>query len=87
MASAARLLAPFSRRGVVSVALAGVERRRPEAASLMGAPVLATVEACASIKVVLQSLCVAREQRQRIVLVDFFLDGAACIELLRSSAS
>nr|ACG32622.1 hypothetical protein [Zea mays] len=48
MASAARLLAPISRRGVVSVALAGVERRRPEAALLLGAPVLATVEACAS---------------------------------------
>lgn len=60
MASAARLLAPISRRGVVSVALAGVERRRPEAASLMGAPVLATVEACASIKVIPLSNQLAR---------------------------
>ncbi|KAL5667967.1 hypothetical protein ACJX0J_020188, partial [Zea mays] len=60
MASAARLLAPISRRGVVSVALAGVERRRPEAASLLGAPVLATVEACASIKVIPLSNQLAR---------------------------
>lgn len=60
MASAARLLAPISRRGVVSVALAGVARRRPEAASLLGAPVLATVEACASIKVIPLSNQLAR---------------------------
>lgn len=60
MASAARLLAPISRRGVVSVALAGVERRRPEAALLLGAPVLATVEACASIKVIPLSNQLAR---------------------------
>ncbi|CAD6265660.1 unnamed protein product [Miscanthus lutarioriparius] len=50
MAAAARLLARISKRGVASVALAGVARRRPEAASLLGAIVLAAVEPCASIK-------------------------------------
>jgi hypothetical protein len=87
MAAAARLLTRISKRAVPSVALAGAARRRPEAASLLGASVLAAVEPCASIKVVFQSPRVAREQRKRILLVDFFfLDVAECVELFRSSA-
>ncbi|KAG0523395.1 hypothetical protein BDA96_07G119700 [Sorghum bicolor] len=50
MAAAARLLTRISKRAVPSVALAGAARRRPEAASLLGASVLAAVEPCASIK-------------------------------------
>ncbi|KAG0523393.1 hypothetical protein BDA96_07G119700 [Sorghum bicolor] len=52
MAAAARLLTRISKRAVPSVALAGAARRRPEAASLLGASVLAAVEPCASIKVI-----------------------------------
>jgi hypothetical protein len=86
--AAARLLARISKRGVASVALAGVAKRRPEAASLLWASVLAAVEPCASIKVVFQSPCMARGQRKRILLVEFFfLDVAGCVELFRSIAS
>ncbi|CAL4998127.1 unnamed protein product [Urochloa decumbens] len=52
MAAAARLLARISRRGVASAAAAGVARRRPDAASLLGASALAAAEPCASIKVI-----------------------------------
>ncbi|RCV30705.1 hypothetical protein SETIT_6G116700v2 [Setaria italica] len=53
MAAAARLLARISRQGVASAAVAGVVRRRPEAASLLGASALAAAaEPCASIKVI-----------------------------------
>ncbi|CAL5011778.1 unnamed protein product [Urochloa decumbens] len=52
MAAAARLLARISRRGVVSAAAAGVARRRPDAALLLGASALAAAEPCASIKVI-----------------------------------
>jgi hypothetical protein len=53
MAAAARLFARIiSRQGVASAAVAGVARRRPEAASLLGASALAAAaEPCASIKV------------------------------------
>ncbi|CAO2187835.1 unnamed protein product [Urochloa humidicola] len=52
MAAAARLLARISRQGVASAAVAGVARRRPDAASLLGASALAAAEPCASIKVI-----------------------------------
>ncbi|CAO2168778.1 unnamed protein product [Urochloa humidicola] len=52
MAAAARLLARISRQGVTSAAVAGVARRRPDAASLLGASALAAAEPCASIKVI-----------------------------------
>ncbi|CAL5002739.1 unnamed protein product [Urochloa decumbens] len=52
MAAAAHLLARISRRGVASAAAAGVARRRPDAASLLGASALAAAEPCASIKVI-----------------------------------
>lgn len=53
MAAAACLLARISRQGVASAAVAGVVRRRPEAASLLGASALAAAaEPCASIKVI-----------------------------------
>ncbi|CAL5011779.1 unnamed protein product [Urochloa decumbens] len=56
MAAAARLLARISRRGVVSAAAAGVARRRPDAALLLGASALAAAEPCASIKQVIPLL-------------------------------
>ncbi|KAG2583163.1 grpE protein homolog 2, mitochondrial-like isoform X3 [Panicum virgatum] len=52
MAAAARLLARISRQGVASVAVAGAVRRRPDAASLLGASALAAADPCASIKVI-----------------------------------
>ncbi|RLM60449.1 hypothetical protein C2845_PM14G09390 [Panicum miliaceum] len=52
MATAARLLARISRQGVASAAVAGALRRRPDAASLLGASALAVPEPCASIKVI-----------------------------------
>ncbi|CAO2206477.1 unnamed protein product [Urochloa humidicola] len=52
MALAARLLARISRQGVTSAAVAGVARRRPDAASLLRASALAAGEPCASIKVI-----------------------------------
>ncbi|CAO2210683.1 unnamed protein product [Urochloa humidicola] len=52
MALAARLLARISRQGVTSAAVAGVARRRPDAASLLRASALAAAEPCASIKVI-----------------------------------
>jgi molecular chaperone GrpE len=51
MATAARLLARISRQGVAAAAVAGALRRRPDAASLLGASTLAAAEPCASIKV------------------------------------
>jgi len=52
MAAAARLLARISRQGVASAAVAGAVRRRPDAASLLGASALAAADPCASIKVI-----------------------------------
>ncbi|XP_025822543.1 grpE protein homolog 2, mitochondrial-like [Panicum hallii] len=52
MATAARLLARISRQGVAAAAVAGALRRRPDAASLLGASTLAAAEPCASIKVI-----------------------------------
>lgn len=84
MAAAALLLARVGRQGVASAAVAGMARRRPEAASLLGLSALAAaVEPCASVKVgFLVSVVEAREQCDCRSMVVY---GAGCVEGFTSS--